>query len=50
MDMDRMALCVTTHYKNSANVPLTLLFTRVVHADCVYVVSPGPDILMYLDA
>ena len=49
MEMDRMALYVTTHYDNSAKVPLTSLFARVVHAGRVHVVSPGPDLLMYLD-
>lgn len=50
MEMDRMALCVMTHYENSPNVPLTTLFPRVIHAGRVHVVSPGPDLLLYLDA
>jgi hypothetical protein len=50
MEMDRVALCVTTHYENPAKVQLTSLFARDVHVNRVYVVSPGPDFLLYLDA
>lgn len=36
--------------REPSKAQLTSLFARDVHVNRVYVVSPGPDLLLYLDA